>query len=231
MTCNLIQYEIRYRPILDFKDSLKKVLSKYVKFFDKINIKDEGVTKEQIELRSTEESYAVFASWQSLVLRVDGEPQLLQNRQSTPVDTFFKIFKDITSLESFGGVINHLCFQLQVELNEGDSRANSKTFMDRFFSQNLRNESEDATKLLFSIEQIKSEEGTYKFIESSVYDNVEYISEKGLQIMDAEYLQALNSKTGIATEVRLFERQHDIKFETFKNLLTNSSRTINAVAK
>jgi hypothetical protein len=92
---SLIQYEFRYKPLLNFTPEVRGLAVKYFKLFNQINVSGEGTPDEQIDLVSAEDGYQIILSRTSAILRFDDSISSSLDKNFTPTKTFFKVLERV----------------------------------------------------------------------------------------------------------------------------------------
>jgi hypothetical protein len=127
------QIEIRYLPILNFKDLYRTLVNPFIKDskieFGKINTQEEHII-----LKFPDEGYLVDIRWDRIVYACDGKKDNFYTANG-PLFIFFSIFEKIRGLADFGEILNVLLAQW--DLAEADKK--EETIIQLFRSKYLQN--------------------------------------------------------------------------------------------
>lgn len=196
----LNQYEIRYAPILNFAIDVRPIISKYLSFFDNYNITEYGSLKESFDLRSLNEGFNILIKVDRIILRFDGDLNEVNDKNSTPLKIFFKIFSDISSSSTFISVKNHLYFILGFRLNDDTFEVHSNNFLqkhigDGAFRFDLNEPIDGMVKLEYKNgDNIKS----YSY---GPYAGITDIKDRSFEVLNSDYSKLLTQKKGVMIEL------------------------------
>ncbi|AEA43760.1 hypothetical protein [Fluviicola taffensis] len=133
------QFEIRYSPILNFKDVAHTIISPFVPLATNLGLGNEGTKEERYLLEFNKENYKLTVAWDRIVLRFEGDITTLGNSNSVIEEPFLHLFSKIKEMEEFGKVNDVLLYCILVkEIDKTPSEIYSN-FVDKYFTSSAKN--------------------------------------------------------------------------------------------
>lgn len=186
------QIEIRYTPILNFRDVYKPIVSPFLKN-GKFEIPNENTIQEQIKITYVSEGTVIDIRWDRIVFICDGKPSNLFLPKG-PLFFYLSIFEKLKKLQEFGEITNLLLADwslLEIDNKENEIIRDFKksylnnvpkldnTEADLGISIDFR-EKEDIVKLMFGPYRSKSDIDVHNLRPISSKDTLASLNKKGI---------------------------------------------------
>jgi hypothetical protein len=217
---SLIQYEFRYKPLLNFTPEVRGLAVKYFKLFNQINVSGEGTPDEQIDLVSAEDGYQIILSRTSTILRFDDSISSSLDKNFTPTKTFFKVLDDISKLSTYSESANHLLFHFHAVLSDAGTEEVLASFLKAYATPKAANLMDNPSDASFLVE--RRDETSFTQITAGPYVGLKDLTSRGVQPLGTADKLLLQSKKGTFYDIRTFEMIKEPDFEAYVKLVKSS---------
>lgn len=218
------QFEIRYTFILDFPKVIKSLLSPYMRTISKINIKDEGLAREEITLLFEKEFYQIFVSWDRVVFTAEGHPDSFVSNNSIVEDPYFEIVEKLKGLSSFGRIASILVFSTYVKIDpDKDFQSSLQMVKEKYLTSNCQNLFDDTSDLSIKLENTRDDVQTH--LTFGPYNGIVDLTKRKIKPSRPDYEKLIQGQ-GQMAEVKYFEITSSIDFPKYKQIISKSNSLI-----
>lgn len=223
------QFEIRYSPILGFSEIIRKVLNPFLPLTTAVKIENENRISEKYILTFENQLYSIFASWDRLIFRFEGDVKSLVEKNSIIEEPFLNIFQRLSQDENFGVIKNCLSHILFINIfNKDLSREDiTRNFLKQYFNSNfIQGELKEPTDLAIVYEnrspnsQVKLTFGPYFGLEELEKRNISF---------SGENIVTNGNKFGEMAEVNVLEITDSVSFNKYKSTIQKSYKIIEQI--
>jgi hypothetical protein len=205
------QFEIRYTAILDFPNTIRKSISPFVKFAKRITVDNESSHNERITLSFDDDYYQIFITWDRIILRFEGDKELLGKNNSIIEEPFFTIFKKIREHDNFGEINNTLYYSFIIVPKD-----EKKTLLEDFLKKYLINYQkivEHPTDIAVTLEnKINDIQATLTF---GPYFGEEDLKKRNISVKNPQITKVINDH-GLCCDLKMLHITKTANFSDYK---------------
>jgi len=211
------QLEVRFTFILDFSQSIKKILSPISQMADNIGIEKEGTLHERITMGFDNEGYIISSMSDKLIFRYQGlDIKKLVDKNSPVESYFFSILEKLCSLETFGKITNFLSLATLVDTNDDSVEKNFSAFRQTFLNQNSNLPVFNDVAITLDNKMV----GNEKSIVFGPYTGRQDLLKRNIEIYPS--IRELSDQKGFMTEIKLFKISSKFSFSDYKEIINET---------
>lgn len=221
----LFQFEIRFKPILNFYDSIPSVIAPFLAISTNINITDERTKNSRFIIDYSESKNKIIIGWDRIVIRFEGDTSQLVKSNSIIDEPFLSIFEKIRERPEFVGVTDYLLYSVVVKQLELEKEVILSNFIGKYYKDSLQDLIKNPTDVALVTQKKSTDEFVY--IQKGPYLGVE-----DLRVRNAlpEFTSLENFELlGEMAEIKIFRKTNKMNFSLFKGVMTEYTQIIGSL--
>jgi hypothetical protein len=219
----LHQFEIRYSQLINFAVSIKEVLAPFIPMSTNITVEKENSSPHTKYTLLFDSSYSILVTWDRLVLKYEGDIELLSQNSSIAESPFFAIYEKIQSLEEFGKVLNCLSFTVFINKQGKELEEIVKNFKSKYLQNSTDHILSNPTD--FGVVLDKKIEEQQVSVRFGPYVGLQDLLNRAIHVQSPDMINEVVC-VGEMAEIKIFEPVTSINFSKYKKIIKSSTEYI-----
>lgn len=209
------QFEIRYSPILNFKQVISSVLTPFIALAQQFHVDNENSYEERYRLDFSNSRYRILLGWDRIVLIYEGKLDGLDGPNSIVQEPFFNLYSKLSGLDDFGAVKDVLLYAVLVNFNDLDRTENFNNFIEKYNNPKTLAILPESNDIGFVLE--KKTDETFTSVIHGPYIGIEDLKARNAMPKFTS-IEEYDEKLGEMAEIKIFKSVQRVDFRLFKEV-------------
>lgn len=224
----VFQLEIRYDHILNFSQMAREIFAPYVQFSQSLKVENIGTLEERIILNFEEDDYLIIISWNTLLIKGQGDYSKFTSSNSHITFPFLDMFSKLMKLKEFGSIKNVLFAANHLKKLDKNKEETISLFFENSLSKKNNSILGETSDIAITLENKK--ETSESSIVYGPYYGPEEFKKRRLKPVNPISLGDLEF-TGIMAEYKKVYNTNKFNLSVFKSLIEEATESMKALWK